>query len=315
MRILVVEDDLISRRLLEKILVSWGHEVLTAENGLEAWDLLQKENLKFVVADWMMPVMDGVELCRKIRSADIAGYVYFILLTGKDKKEDIVEGLDGGADDYVTKPFERDELKVRIRAGERILDLEKELTAKNIELQCLNIRLERLARLDPLLDIGNRRYFYESIQKVHHRASRYGHEYGMIMCDVDNFKTYNDTYGHIAGDHVLKAVADSLKSSLRTSDDIFRYGGEEIVIILPEQDIEKTRVVAERLRRDIESLQVEHKGIERGILTISCGVSTFDETDKACKWETVLDQADKALYTAKSAGRNQVCMFRPDQPQ
>ena len=283
--------------------------MLTAENGQEAWEILQKENLRFVVADWMMPVMDGVELCRKIRSADISGYVYFILLTGKDKKEDIIEGLDGGSDDYVTKPFDRDELKVRIRAGERILKLEKELTEKNTELQCLNNKLEKLARLDPLLDIGNRRNFYENIQKIHHRASRYGHEYGMIMCDVDNFKAYNDTYGHIAGDHVLKATADSLKSSLRTSDDIFRYGGEEIVIVLPEQDLEKTLVVAERLRRDVESLQVEHKGTERGILTISCGVSTFDKTDKDCKWETVLDRADKALYLAKSAGRNQVCVF------
>lgn len=309
MRILVVEDDLVSRRLLGKILDSWGHEVLTAENGQEAWKILQEENLRFVVADWMMPVMDGVELCRKIRSADISGYVYFILLTGKDRKEDIIEGLDGGADDYVTKPFDRDELKVRIRAGERILKLEKELTEKNTELQCLNNKLEKLARLDPLLDIGNRRNFYENIQKVHHRASRYGHEYGMIMCDVDNFKAYNDMYGHIAGDHVLKATADSLKSSLRTSDDIFRYGGEEVVIVLPEQDLEKTLVVAERLRRDVESLQVEHKGTQRGILTISCGVSTFDKTDKDCKWETVLDRADKALYLAKSAGRNQVCMF------
>lgn len=309
MKILVVEDDLVSRKLLQKIFSDWGHEVFTADNGQQAWEIMQTDNPKFVIADWVMPVMDGVSLCRKIRSSYMQGYVYFVLLTGKDKKEDIVEGLDAGADDYVTKPFDRGELQVRIRAGERILELEKELTHKNRELQCLNLKLEKLIRIDPLLDIGNRRSFYETIEKTHNRAFRYSQGYGVVMCDVDHFKTYNDTYGHIAGDQALKSVADALKLSLRTSDDIFRYGGEEIVIVLPEQDIDKTLLVAERLRKDVEALSIEHKGSDKGILTISCGISAFDREHKVDKWEIILDRADKALYSAKAAGRNKVCVF------
>lgn len=312
MKILIVEDDLVSRRLLQKIFNDWGHEVLTADNGQQAWEIIQNENIRFVIADWIMPVMDGVTLCRKIRASEIQGYVYFVLLTGKGKKEDIVEGLDAGADDYVTKPFDRGELRVRIRAGERILNLEKELTEKNIELQCLNFKLEKLIRVDPLLDIGNRRSFYETMEKTHNRAYRYSHGYGVVMCDVDHFKAYNDTYGHIAGDQVLKSVSDALKFSLRTSDDIFRYGGEEIVIILPEQDIDKTLLVAERVRRDVEALAIEHKGTSKGILTISCGIAAFDKDHKVDKWEIILDRADKALYAAKAAGRNKVCVFSFD---
>lgn len=308
MKILIAEDDFISRRLLQKILLGWGHEVLTAENGQEAWDIFLKENPKFVIADWIMPAMDGVTLCNKIRSSEIQGYVYFILLTGKDKKEDLIEGLNSGADDYVIKPFDMEELQVRIRAGERILDLEKQLTEKNEKLVSLNQKLEELVRLDFLMNIGNRRSFYEAIQKVHDRAMRYAHSYGIIMCDVDNFKAYNDTYGHIAGDGLLQTVANTVKKTHRVSDDIFRYGGEEIVLVLPEQDLIKTLSVAERLRQNIEALAVEHQGSGKGILTISCGVAVFDKEGKNTSWETVLDRADKALYAAKSQGRNKVCV-------
>ncbi len=308
MRILIAEDDPVSGKLLRRMLESWGHEVLTAEDGEEAWNIFRSQTVKFVIADWMMPGMDGVTLCRRIRSSDVSGYSYFILLTGKDKKEDIIAGLDAGADDYVIKPFERGELRVRVRAGERILELERELNEQNETLSNLNIKLEELIRLDPLMDIGNRRHFYETVEKVHHQARRYANAYGIIMCDIDNFKAFNDIYGHLGGDGILRTVADAIRRSVRTSDQIFRYGGEEIVIVLPEQDMENTALVAEKIRANIEALDIQHKGTKGGVLTISCGAAAFDGSNLDLKWEAVLDLADRALYEAKSSGRNRVCL-------
>lgn len=309
MRILVVEDDPISRKLLQKTLESWGYEILTAENGVKALDIAMKEGVKFVVADWMMPEMDGLSLCRMIRSSHDIGYVYFIMLTGKEKKEDIIEGLNAGVDDYVVKPFDRSELQVRVRAGERILNLEKELTEKNESLQKLNLKLEEVVRMDILTGIGNRLAFYETIEKMHHRGCRYAQGYGVIMCDVDKFKSYNDTYGHPAGDNILRRVADSIKKSIRISDDVFRYGGEEIVIILPEQDLKSSLMVAEKVRQGVQDLGIENKGTKSGIVTLSCGVAAFDIDAFENKWEVILDHADKALYEAKNSGRNKVCSF------
>ncbi len=305
MKILVVEDDRISRKLLEKTVRYWGHEVIVAADGEEAWDIFQEEEVKLVIADWMMPKMDGVELCRKIRAKETSGYIYFILLTGKDKKEDIVKGLEAGADDYIAKPFDMEELQVRVRAGERILNLEKELKE-------LNVKLEEIAMTDPLMEIGNRRAFYDVIKKVHDRSCRYLQGYGIIMCDIDSFKNYNDEYGHIEGDNILQSVSAALKEVIRYSDDIFRWGGEEIVIIAHEQRSENSLLVAEKLRRSIDNLKIEHKGCERGYLTISCGVAAFNEDDKNNHWESILDRADKALYIAKESGRNKVCILPDD---
>lgn len=309
MRILIAEDDPVTRKLLQKTLEDWGHEILSAENGQIAYDLLIKEHVKFVIADWLMPVMDGLSLCRLVRSSKDLGYVYFIILTGMDKKEDIIKGLSIGADDYVIKPFDRDELKVRVKTGERILTLQKQLTEKNEMLESLNLKLEELARLDILMEIGNRLSFYETIEKVHHRASRYGHVYGIIMCDIDHFKLCNDTYGHLAGDNVLRQVADSIKSTIRKSDEVFRYGGEELVIILPYQDKKHSIIVAEKVKEGIAALGIENIGTESGIVTISCGVAAFDIDAPENKWEVILDHADKALYQAKNSGRNRVCSY------
>ncbi len=311
MKILIAEDDLVSRRLLQKTLEGWGYRVFSAENGQEAWEIFQREDLKFIIADWVMPEMDGIALCKKVRSSPARGYVYFILLTGKDKKEDIINGLEAGADDYLAKPFERDELKVRMRAGERIIKLEKELSEKNEKLRLLNVRLEELAGIDPLMGIGNRRSFHNIIEKVHHRASRYSQGYSIIMCDIDNFKSYNDIYGHLSGDAILKKIAAEIKKTVRASDEVFRYGGEEIVVIaIPEQEIDGTVAVAERMRGNVESLSIDHRGSEIGVVTISCGVAAYDGDCEDAKWETVLGRADRALYEAKATGRNRVCAFR-----
>jgi diguanylate cyclase (GGDEF)-like protein len=311
MKILIAEDDLVSRLILQKTLEGWGYRVYSAENGKDAWDLLQREDLQLIIADWIMPVMDGITLCREIRASGIHGYVYFILLTGKDKKEDIVRGLEAGADDYLAKPFERDELKVRVRAGERIVRLENELSETNERLRLLNLKLEELAGIDPLMGIGNRRTFHTVIGRVHHRADRYSQGYSIIMCDIDDFKSYNDIYGHLAGDQVLKTVAGEIKKTIRASDEVFRYGGEEIVIVaIPEQDLEGTAAMAERMRQGVESLGIEHADSARGRVTISCGVAIFDRRCGDARWEAVLERADRALYAAKESGRNRVCSGR-----
>jgi len=311
MKILVVEDDLVSRRLLQKTLEEWGYEVITATNGQEALDIFNRDDIKLIIADWLMPVMDGLTLCRKIRSTGFSGYVYFILLTGKDKKEDLIEGLDAGADDYVAKPFDREELKVRVRAGERILRLEKELNDKNEKLKKFNTMLEEIARIDALTDIGNRRSFYEAIKKAHHSANRYAENYALVMCDIDNFKSYNDTYGHLEGDRILKVIAKSIKNSLRLSDEVFRYGGEEFIVLL-QCKLDDACVLAERIRKSIESQRIEHQGHDKGIVTISCGVEAFKEEDRDNQWNDILNRADKALYIAKSSGRNTVSILDED---
>ena len=227
MKLLIAEDDPISKRVLRKTLEKWGHTVYTAQNGEEALAVIKQNDIKLVIADWLMPVLDGLELCSKIRSLSDIGYIYIILLTSKDTKEDIIKGLDAGADDYVVKPFVWEEIKVRLRNGERILDLEKKLTATNEKLIDLNIKLEKLACKDPLTSIGNRRNLHDVMDKAHHRACRYEQRYGIIMCDIDYFKKYNDHYGHLAGDRVLKEVAAAIQNVLRTSDDLFRYGGRD----------------------------------------------------------------------------------------
>lgn len=306
MRILIADDEPVTRKLLQRILEDLGHEVTAADNGQRALEILARDNIKFVIADWMMPEMDGLALCRVVRSLKDRGYIYFMLLTGRDRKEDTIIGLDAGADDYVVKPFERNELRVRVRAGERILNLERELQEKNECMQGLNQKLEELARTDPLMGIGNRLGFYETIEKVHSLGCRYAYVYGIIMCDIDHFKSYNDTYGHPAGDYVLKRIANSIRTGLRNSDECFRYGGEEIVIVLRDQNLNNTLAVAEKIRQGVEALGIWNKAVEKGIVTISCGVAAYDMEALHNRWEDILGRADEALYRAKTAGRNRV---------
>ncbi|OGQ97992.1 MAG: hypothetical protein A2521_03370 [Deltaproteobacteria bacterium RIFOXYD12_FULL_57_12] len=304
MKILIAEDDPAPRQFLETALSQMGYEVWTAEDGLTAREIVEKEKISFVIADWLMPGMDGPHLCRALRRQEGDGYVYFILVTARDGTEDVIEGFNAGADDYLTKPFVLEELESRVRAGERVLKLEATLRAANENLITLNKRLEELVRIDPLLGIGNRRSFHEVIEKSHDRSCRYRHSYGVIMCDIDFFKAYNDTYGHIRGDHILQKVAGAIKESARTSDEVFRYGGEEIVVILPDQHLETTMTAANRIHRAIAALDIEHKNSPFGRVTISCGVAVFDRDCNDQKWSTVVERADQALYRAKKAGRN-----------
>lgn len=309
MKILIAEDDLTSRKFLETVLSGMGYEVLSVDNGQAALDAARDQKNNFVIADWMMPGLDGVSLCRLFRQKDDDSYVYFIIVTAKNRTEDLVEGFAAGADDYLIKPFVLEELEGRIRVGERILKQDRNLREKNKKLIELNQRLEELVRIDPLLEIGNRRNFHEVVEKIHDRACRYKQVYGVIMCDIDFFKNYNDEYGHLEGDRILRRIAAAIMDSYRTSDEVFRYGGEEIVVLLPDQDLLKTRIAAERINRDIAALNIEHRGSAFGRVTISCGVAMFDHECEDEKWSKVLERADQALYKAKTAGRNRVCTY------
>jgi diguanylate cyclase (GGDEF)-like protein len=309
MNVLIAEDDPASRHILQRIIGSLGHRVAAAANGREAWEQLQAGEFSFVITDWMMPEWDGLELCRRIRSCARPDYVYIIIQTSRSGQEDLLTGMDAGADDFIVKPVDRRELQVRMRAAERLLRLQRELRDKNDQLELINARLRRLSRLDPLTGLGNRLAFEERITEFHHRALRYGSGYAVILCDADHFKAYNDTEGHLAGDEVLRRISAALTGCLRSSDGAFRYGGEEIVILLPEQGLTEARRIAERLRSAVESLAIVRRDGSGRAVTISCGVAAFSADSQAGDWEAVIEQADQALYRAKAMGRNRVEAF------
>lgn len=307
MKILVAEDDSVSLLILRRAVEKLGHECLAAGNGAEAWRLYNENpDLDVVISDWMMPDVDGLELCRRIRSEEQEGYTYFIFLTALGDKEHLLMGFEAGADDYLSKPLNREELQVRLISARRLTDLHRQLATQRVELEKLNTKLADQARTDPLTGLGNRLRMEEDLAVLEDRKERYGQAYCAILCDIDFFKPYNDTYGHQAGDEVLRRVAGAIKSHCRRSDVAYRYGGEEFLVILPEQSRKSGIVMAKRLRRAIEELDIPHRGgnpLE--VVTISAGLSEISEGDTKSA-DTLLKDADKALYLAKEAGRNQV---------
>jgi diguanylate cyclase (GGDEF)-like protein len=299
MRILIADDELISRRMLAAALGQMGHEVVATSDGQAAWDVLQREEVSLVIADWMMAGTDGLELVRRIRACEFNHYVYFILLTSRAEKQDVVTGLEAGADDYITKPFDRAELTVRVNCGRRVIDLERQLAEKNRQMA-------QMARMDGLTGIGNRRSFDETLDQYHYHARRYRHTYSMAMIDIDFFKLYNDQFGHAAGDTVLRTVAQLLKDSARPSDLVFRYGGEEFVCLFPETNAEGACAAATRLHRAVVEAGIPHPGNQpAGVVTISVGVATSSAGSPAIAAD-VLRSADEALFEAKRGGRNRV---------
>ncbi len=299
--ILLAEDDPVSRKLLELNLSKAGFNVVSVANGLAAIEKFKEQFFPIIVTDWEMPEMDGPELVRTVRQANAQGYVYIILLTSRDSKADKVSGLESGADDYLTKPFNPLELRARLNTGIRILNLERSLKKANEEIRYLSIT-------DPLTECYNRGYLTEHIGQEISRVTRYGRCFSLLICDIDFFKKINDNHGHQAGDEVLKQFVVTLKDSIRQQVDwVVRYGGEEFVVVLPETKCDGLTIMAERLRATIENMTVP---IESGFINITAsfgGICVDSDTPpEKVNLETILKRADELLYQCKAAGRNKV---------
>ncbi len=304
MKILIAEDDPVSRRLLEVTLSKWGYEVIACADGQAAWDVLKAPDApQLVILDWMTPRMDGLQVCKQVRDREerpSEPYVYILLLTAKSQKTDMVTGLEAGADDYLTKPFDAQELRVRLRAGRRILDLLDEL------VRAREIILEE-SRKDSLTQLSTRATVLELLQQELDRSQRSVDRdtpVSVILADLDHFKHINDTYGHLAGDAVLREAARRMRDAIRPYDSIGRYGGEEFLLVLSNCDTIGAVALAERL---LQAVRKETIVLAEGTvsMTLSAGVATSGIVQNA---ETLVGAADAALYRAKRSGRNCVAV-------
>lgn len=304
MRILIAEDDPVSRKVLESMLRKWNYDVVATADGLEAWRLLQGEDApSLAILDWMMPGMDGLQVCREVRKRPERPYTYIMLLTAKGQDDDIIQGLDAGADDYLTKPVRSQELRARLYAGNRILNVQQQLLAAQEALRVQAIR-------DGLTGIYNRRYMEESLERELLRAARGGTPLGLIMVDLDHFKRFNDASGHQAGDALLKELGAFLQSHTRREDVVCRYGGEEFTIILPGAPPGVTRRRAEALRSEVKQAELQRHSRDGQAVTLSFGVATHPEHGSTM--DDLLRAADRALYRAKEEGRD--CVRLADSP-
>jgi two-component system, cell cycle response regulator len=298
MRILAVDDDAVSRVVVQAMVTSLGHDCIVAANGREAWALLRDTPVDVVISDRVMPDMDGLELCRLIREESTSGYTYVVLASGLDEPAQAREGMLAGADDYLSKPLDRDELHLRLIAAERVSALHRRLEAVGEELRAT-------ARRDPLTGLSNRLQLSEDVAALEDGVARYGHRYSVALLDVDHFKAYNDLYGHPAGDEALRAVAAVLAANSRVGDRCYRYGGEEFLCVFPEQTAEQALTAVNRARTAVRDLAVPHSGSpEHGVLTVSAGVA--DLAPGSTGAAAALQRADEALYRAKAAGRDTV---------
>lgn len=302
MRILIAEDDPVSRRMLQRTLEKWGHQVVATPDGQEAWEQFSLGAVDMVITDWMMPGMDGLELCRRIQAAraGLETPVYVILLTARTGVDDLAAGIGAGADDFIAKPFQAGELRARLHAGERTLDLSRQLILARQAHQ-------RLALTDQVTDLPNRRALLETLRRDEDRCRRERQPLGVVVADLDHFKEVNDRYGHQAGDRVLRHAADTLRASVRGGDVVGRWGGEEFLLVLPGADLVQTADVAERCREGLATRSLDLAG-ESVRVTASFGAAATEGPDREDVMELV-QQADKAMYWAKHAGRNQVKIY------
>jgi diguanylate cyclase (GGDEF)-like protein len=300
--VLIVEDNLLMRKILAGHLSDLGHTVVAVENGRQALELLEHRHFPIVITDLIMPEIGGLELCRAVRERSFDGYTYLVMLTAQDSKDEMVRGLEAGADEYLIKPVNRAELTVRLKTADRILSLESSLKKSYEEIKALSVK-------DPLTKVYNRGYLDEKLVHEVKRAFRFERPLSLIMLDIDHFKIINDTFGHLTGDQVLAECARLMSASVRKEIDwVARYGGEEFVIVLPETSLSGARIAAERFRNRLASCVIDANGNELRV-TASFGVTSFTPS---CQQEdltmaaVLLERADQCLYQAKKEGRNRV---------
>ncbi|MCR4289631.1 MAG: diguanylate cyclase [Candidatus Scalindua sp.] len=301
MKILIAEDDNITRRRLEKFLTDMDFEVVLCRNGLDAWKIIQSENPpNLLILDWMIPGMDGLEICRKVRKLTRDPYTFIMLLTSKDTQDDFVKGMAAGADDYITKPFNHNELRARLKVGKRIVELNKEL---------LSVRdnFEKQATIDNLTDLYNRHYMVDILEKEFARALRYQTDLSCLLLDLDCFKNVNDTFGHAFGDFVLREFSAELKQNARKTDISIRYGGEEFMVLLPNTGVAEAQKVAEKIRATCEKKMYDD-GHNSTTVTVSIGIASVKQ-HQLVEGKEIIACADKALYRSKAEGRNRVTVY------
>ena len=296
MKVLIAEDDMISRMILESVLKRWGFIPVMACDGKEAWDVMQSEDTpRLAILDWQMPEMDGIEVCQRIREIDTSDPPYLIVLTSKDEKKDIVKALEAGANDFISKPYDNEELRARINVGKRMVQLQSELgnAYKALKHEAMH---------DPLTDIFNRRAIIKLLEKEIARAKREKSNLCIGLCDLDYFKRVNDTYGHQTGDEVLIAFTRLVMDKLRINDHVGRYGGEEFLIVAPGSKELKQGTMFERICDHIRNSKIS---TEKGniSITVSIGVARYTGVENS---DTLQAAADTALYHAKKIGRDRV---------
>lgn len=302
MRILVAEDDPVVSCLLADLLAQWGYTVDAVADGREARQLLLGPDApQLAILDWMLPGVDGPDICSAVRAREQQAYVYILMLTAKTAKAELIAALEAGADDYLVKPFDAYELKARLMAGRRILDLQD-------RLQNLVLALEHQALHDPLTGLWNRGAVLQDLDHQLARTRRENVPVSILLVDLDHFKAINDTYGHAAGDVVLREAARRMQASLRPYDGIGRYGGEEFLIVLPGCNADTTLVLGDRLRDAVGHSPMPISDA-RVRVTLSGGIATLGP-DSAADRDTMLQRADAALYRAKDAGRNRIIAFK-----
>ena len=305
LRVLVADDDASCRLVLRAAVERLGYECVVATDGDDAWNQFRATPPDVLITDWMMPGLDGPELCRRARQRSDDGYTYVILATALGEHENVLEGMEAGADDYLTKPISPFDVRARLVAAKRVTELHK-------ELERLNAVLATQARTDPLTGLGNRLLLHEDLAALHDRAVRYDQGYCVAICDLDDFKQFNDTYGHLAGDAALVKMGQLLARETRDGDRAYRYGGEEFLVTLPAQTLPEAVMAMERLRHAVEQLAIPHVGNRASnVMTISVGVSSWSYEDLDTP-TTVIDRADAALYQSKAAGRNRVTADHPE---
>ena len=308
MKILVADDDPTSRLVLKGMVSELGHDCVAAEDGSTAWELLASGGIDVLLTDWMMPGVNGPELCRRLRNEVGGGYIYIVLTTGLDHPEDILEGMSAGADDYLTKPVDTFAVQTRLVAAERVTGLHHQLAEVQIQLERANDELLERSLTDQLTGLGNRRRMDEDLERVHARALRVGRSYGIAIFDIDYFKRYNDHYGHVAGDGALRDVASCIELIVRAGECAYRYGGEEFLVLMPDCGLgDVVSRAADRIRQSVVLAAIPHEArpSEPPVVTVSGGVSCWMPGSPLSARE-VLEAADRALYDAKSSGRNRI---------
>jgi two-component system cell cycle response regulator len=294
MKILLVEDSYIDRHKVGGYLTDWGLDHVAVGSGTEAVKLLESaEPPTMALLDWLLPGLDGIDICRRIRKLGNGSYIYTVMLTSKNRKQDLLLAMEAGADDYLSKPVDPSELRARVMAGKRILELQQSLRFA--------------ATHDFLTGLLNRSEILAALQREFSRSGREGKSATVILADIDHFKRVNDSLGHAAGDEVLKEVARRMKSDLRPYDVVGRYGGEEFLIILPGCDLPNGVRRAEQIRNQIANEPV-HTPSGPVSATISMGITVTAFGPDLTSAE-ILQQADVSLYKAKNNGRNRTEIF------